>query len=124
VHNMRSIDPDLLRHILRPRLLQEIGAFYKDDVSPGCPLAAWPAPAAAACPPLRSLTPAPRPAPQDVRRRMWPEQARSPAFIDHLKRQYDYKQLEAIEVRRGGGGGGGGGGGLAPPPPHPTPLGC
>jgi senataxin len=29
---------------------------------------------------------------------MWPEQARHPAFIKYLKSQYDYKQLEAIEM--------------------------
>lgn len=35
---------------------------------------------------------------QDIRRRMWPEHARHPAFINYLKKAYDYKQLEAIEV--------------------------
>jgi hypothetical protein len=29
---------------------------------------------------------------------MWPEQARHPPFVKYLKTQYDYKQLEAIEM--------------------------
>ncbi|KAL4543318.1 hypothetical protein Ndes2526B_g05382 [Nannochloris sp. 'desiccata'] len=85
VHAVRSVDSDLMRHVLKPKLLAEIGKYYAND---------------------------------DLRRRMWPEQARHPAFIKYLKSQYDYKQLEAIEMAAchlGDGGGGGGGGSASMP---------
>lgn len=37
---------------------------------------------------------------QEVRRGMWPEHARHPAFIRRLQQEYDYRQLEAIEASR------------------------
>jgi len=41
---------------------------------------------------------------QDVRRKMWPEQARRDLFIKYLKDTYDYRQRECIEVSGVGGG--------------------
>ena len=35
---------------------------------------------------------------QEVRRGMWPEHARQPAFVEYLRQKYDPTQLEAIEV--------------------------
>ena len=66
VHAVRQIDSDLMKHILKPKLLAEIGKYYENE---------------------------------NVRRKMWPEHARHELFIRHLKATYDYKQLEAIEVR-------------------------
>uniref|UniRef100_A0A1D1ZR49 AAA+ ATPase domain-containing protein n=1 Tax=Auxenochlorella protothecoides TaxID=3075 RepID=A0A1D1ZR49_AUXPR len=44
---------------------------------------------------------------QELRQRLWPPAARTPAFIRHLQQQYDYSQLVAIEMAAchlGGGG--------------------
>lgn len=36
---------------------------------------------------------------QNFRRNLWPQQVRHPPFVEFLKSEYNYKQLEAIEVR-------------------------
>jgi len=51
---------------------------------------------------------------------MWPEQARHPAFIKYLKAQYDYKQLEAIEMAACHLGGDGGSTSTLPPFSKPS----
>ena len=44
------------------------------------------------------LLPRSRPSSQSTRQHLWPAAARSPKFIQHLQRQYDYSQLIAIEM--------------------------
>ena len=65
LHAVKSIDPELLKVMMKPKLLGAVGKKYEND---------------------------------ELRRRMWPKQARHQAFIRHLKSTYDYKQLEAIEM--------------------------
>ena len=65
LHAVKDFDSELLRYMMKPKLLGAVGKKYGND---------------------------------ELRRRMWPKQARHQAFIRHLKSTYDYKQLEAIEM--------------------------